>query len=463
MRFVDAQGRSYVLSVDTRKDGDEQGVPDLRECPSQGGSDVATAAVSANPRDCFEGTTIDIDESENVTWGDPVIDEEAGTISLTATATGGALFEEGLDGVSLDRTQRIFTVPYEEAGGENCVAPSVDVVASFTQLTCDLDSGSFTVDLFDPADPNADKLLWTTTTGTVPTATANTVSEPGVVTVTVRVANVYLGDYAVSETSSLGVVSVVSVDGVETALITWTFTFVEPQDCDSNVVVVPAVTGVDYCEGAGPNALRFANFTVTDGANVTYTYTVNGGGSIPVDFNGETTVTISVEPLDVVVVTAAPTGEFELDEGYEPWGHMFIGAAFCPGAFPATVAAADITPADCDGSTVVVTLTNEGGVIWTLNGEAVEGNAVHELSAGSAVQLTAALEGPTEENEGGWTWNDPDQQTVWSSDAMTEEDCLSRLALTGAESAATQWLGAVAVIIMLVGLGSVIACRRVGA
>jgi len=167
---------------------------------------VATASVSVEPRNCYVATSIVINEgaSSNVTWGDPVI--SGGTISITATATGDALFEEGLSGVSDDRTQRTFSATYEEAGGDDCVLPSIDVTASMTPLTCEPNTGSFTAGLFDPSDPNADKLTWTTTQGTVPSASANTVSGPGTVTVTVRVANDYLGDYAVNDASGLGVV-----------------------------------------------------------------------------------------------------------------------------------------------------------------------------------------------------------------------------------------------------------------
>ena len=230
------------------------------------------------------------------------------------------------------------------------------------------------------------------------------------------------------------------------------------EDCGGELgsVVVPIVTYVDRCEGEGPNALRFATFTVTDVENASYTYTVNGGAPIAVDFGGEETVTIPVNPLDMVVVTATPAEGFELNDGYEPWSHSFIGAAFCPGTFPATVAAADITPADCEGSDVVVTLTNEPGVVWTLNGQVVDGNAVHELAPGSAVTLTAGLEGP----EGAYTWSEPDQQTLWTADGTSDEDCLSSLAYTGT-NVGTEWIGVAAVLMMIVGMGFVIRRRSV--
>ena len=225
-------------------------------------------------------------------------------------------------------------------------------------------------------------------------------------------------------------------------------------------VVVPLVTFVDRCEGVGPNALRFATFTVTDVDNVTYTYTINGGDPIPVDFDGKETVTITVAPLDTVEVTATPDEGFTLNDGYTPWKHTFNGAAFCPGTFPDTTAAAEITLGDCDGKSPVVTLTNEGGVIWTLNGKVVEGNKKHTLPWGSAIVLTAALEGPTDENPGGWTWNDADQQTLWTADGMSEEDCLSSLAFTGSSSA-TEWIGAAAALMMIAGMGFVIRRRLI--
>lgn len=286
--------------------------------------------------------------------------------------------------------------------------------------------------------------------GTVP------VSEAGVITVTVDVLDEFADEYGLNDESGLGVVDPV------TGAITWTFTFTEPDDCELGSVVVPIVTYEDYCEGVGPNALRVATFTVTDVENASYSYTVNGGVPIAIDFDGEETVTRSVNPLDVVVVTATPADGFELNEGYTPWTHTFLGAAFCPGTFPATVAAAEITPGDCEGNGPVVTLTNEGGVIWTLNGEIVAGETSHQLPWGSAVMLTASLEEPTQQNPGGWTWSDPEQQTVWTADGMSEEDCLSSLAYTGTNSA-TAWIGAAAALMMIAGMGFVVRRRSVEA
>lgn len=427
---------------------------------------VATASVSVEPRNCYVATSIVINEgaSSNVTWGDPVI--SGGTISITATATGDALFEEGLSGVSDDRTQRTFSATYEEAGGDDCVLPSIDVTAAMTPLTCEPNTGSFTAGLFDPSDPNADKLLWTTTEGTVPSASANPVSGPGTVTVTVRVADAHLGDYAVNDTSGLGVVSTIMVGDVETALITFTFTFTEAQDCELDAVVVPAVTYSDECVGEGRDAVQVAEFTVTRADNVSYSYSVNGGDPVDVVFpDGEETVTVAVAPLDEVVVTAVAADGFRLPDDYEPWSHSFIGAAFCLDTFPTTEAAAEITPPDCLGNPGRISLTNGLGVIWTLNGTVVAGNTTHTVPAGTAVTLVASLEGPSDEFPGGFGWNDEDQQTEWNAvmevdpqsggeECLLDEDELPTLAFTGANGLTTG-LGVFAVIAMLVGMGFV--------
>lgn len=568
---------------------------------------VATAAVTTNPRNCFVGTsfTIDTGASSNVTWGEPVI--TGSTISITATATGGALFAAGLAGVSSDRTQRTFSTTYEEAGGDDCVLPSIDVTAQMTPLNCEPGTGSFTAGLFDPSDPNADKLLWTTTEGAVPSASANTVNGPTTVTVTVRVADAYLGDFALNDSSGLGTVSIITVGDTETALITWTFAFTAAEDCPSLAgssassqceadapylewsidlsdaggavslptdatltlrsatnpaltyvfpavtltsagvttgsalwpgaavdgdgngtawpgwafvggewvedasnygwvrgadvellievnpsvvipvsypnatpdcanppVVVPDVSNVDVCEGTGKDAVQIATFTVTRAANASYEYTVNGGDPIDVVFpDGEDTVTVSVSPLDVVVVTASPADGFRLSDDYEPWTHTFIGAAFCLDTFPTTTASAEIVAPDCLGNAGTIALTNGLGVIWTLNGEVVAGNTTHTIPTGTAVDLRASLEGPSDEYPGGFGWNDPEQQTEWSAvmevdpesggeECLLDEDELPTLAFTGANGLTTG-LGLFAVIAMIVGMGFVIRRHQITA
>lgn len=435
---------------------------------------VATAAVTVEPRNCFVPTSLTIDTlaSLNVTWGEPVIAD--GTISITATATGGALFEEGLSGVSGDRTQRTFSATFEEAGGDVCVLPTIDVTAAMTPLTCEPGSGSFTAGLFDPSDPNADKLTWTSTDGTVPSETANTVAGAGTVIVTVRVADAYLGDYALNDTSGLGVVSTVLVGDVETALITFTFEFTEAEGCELDAVVVPAVQYTDECVGEGSGAVRVAEFTVTRADNVSYSYSINGGDPVDVVFpGGEDTVTIAVAALDDVVVTAVADDGFRLPDEYEPWSHSFIGAAFCLGTFPTTEAAAEIVQPDCLGNPGQIILTNGLGVIWTLNGEQVAGNSTHTVPAGTTVELLASLEGPSDDYPGGFGWNDEGQQTTWNAvmevdpqsggeDCLLDEDELPTLAFTGANGV-TSWLGLFAVLAMVAGMGIVVRRHQVTA
>lgn len=339
-----------------------------------------------------------------------------------------------------------------------CVAAAVNVVATFSPLPCDGGPGSWTAGLVDPSDPNASTLAWTTTAGIAPSAVANNVSNATVVTVSVRAEAPHLDDVVVIETSRLGVASTVVVEGIETTLITWTFTFEESESCELGASVVPIVTEVDYCVGSGSSAVRVATFTVKAAENATFAYSVNGGSAIDIVFSGGVREsTFAVNPGDRVVVTATAATGFALPDDYDVWSHSFVGSAFCPDTLPATVAAAEIAAVDCVRDPVVVTLTNEGGVIWTLNGAVVEGNAMHELPGGSAVQLTAKLEGATAANAGGWTWNDPEQQTAWAQEAVPEDTCLASLADTGGSSM-TGWFGAAAVVMMLAGMG--IAYRR---
>lgn len=566
---------------------------------------VATAAVSTTDPNCFRGTsfTIDPGASSNVTWGDPVI--SGGSVSITATATGGALFAEGLSGVSTDRTQRTFTADYLPALPDDdpaCTLPAINVTAAMSPITCEPGSGSFTAGVLDPTDPNADKLLWTTTEGTVPSASSNSVAGPTTVTVTVRLADDYVGgDFAVNDSSGDGVVSIVEVDGVETALITWTFEFTAATDCptltgstassqceedapylewsidltdagnsisfptsatltlrsttdpsltytfpavtingtgvttgsalwpgaavdgdgngtawpgwafvggewvvdNSNFgwvrgadvellieinpsieipvsypnatpdcanppVVVPEITKVDECVVLGLDEFeKTATFTVTRAANLSYAYTVNGGDPIAIVFpDGEDTVTITVAPLDVVEVTATPADGFRLAEDYAPWEHTFFDSSFCNDVLPATTASAVITVPDCLGNPGTVQLINELGVIWTLNGQVVQGNMTHTVPTGTAVNLIASLEEPSDEFPGGFGWSDENQQTEWNAvmeidpeaggeECLLDEEELPTLAFTGANGL-TSWLGVFAVLAMIVGMGFVV-------
>lgn len=122
-----------------------------------------------------------------------------------------------------------------------------------------------------------------------------------------------------------------------------------------------------------------------------------------------------------------------MPDGYTPWSKTFTVSAICPDTLPSTVAGASFVMPDCLGNPGRVSLTNEGGVIWTLTrGVAVEvvaGNSSYDVTPGAAVELTAQLEGP----EGSWTWNDPQQQMLWNQAfPAADDDCLPTLAFTGA-------------------------------
>lgn len=266
--------------------------------------------------------------------------------------------------------------------------------------------------------------------------------------------------FASEKTTALIAGGVLQGYGPEEDLVpgTWGTLVKNPEctDLSGGVVVVPLVTEVDRCDGRGANAIRVATFTVIDSENVSYRYAVNGGAPIGISFDdGDTEVTIAVDPLDAVDVTAAPAAGFALPAGYEPWTYVFIASAFCPDTLPATSAEADLSPADCETHPVRVTVSNEQGVIWRLNGVVVDGNATHRLHAGAAVHLTAELAGPTEENSGGWAWSDPEQQTVWRADAAAEGACtatLGSLAATG-PAVGPALLGAAGAMSLLIGIG----------
>ncbi len=384
-----------------------------------------------------QGVTYTIEDSN----GDPVaFDAVTGKTGMLPPGTYTVFGVDGdaTDAFVVSNYEKDFTIDEfsEECGGDEPtpVTPS----ASVEQISCvdeELVGGVITVDLtkqgvtYTIEDSNGDPVAFdavTGKTGMLPPGTYTVFGVDADATDEFVVSN-YEEDFTIDR-----------------------FT----DDCGGELggVVVPKVDKTDFCEGVGPNALRVATFTVTDVDNVTYQYKVNDGPAVDVDFDGQPSVTYTVKPLDKVEVLATPAEGFELPEGWS-WTHTFNGAAFCPGTFPTTVAAADITPADCDGNPVEVSLSNEGGVIWTLNGKVVAGNDTHTLPAGSAIVLTAALEED-------YTWNDADQQTLWTADGLSEEDCLSSLAFTGSSSA-TEWIGAAAALMMIAGMGFVIRRRLI--
>lgn len=447
-------------------------VPDCEE---------AVAVVTVDDRDCFEGTSFVIDEqlSDNVTWGDPVIDEDEGTISIVATATNGALFDETLDGVSEDRTTRTFTEDYEPAGGDDCVAPAIGVTADAAKIECDT-AGWFR---FGPglgvSDEDAARIVWTVGpvayAGDTETGVQHPVTEAVTITVTASLDEDSEGDFALSDESGDGVVDPESGD------ITYTFIFTLPEDCEVDSVVVPEVTKVDECIedevielDLVPSATAVASFTVTASPNVSYTYTINGGAPIAVVFpDGESSVTIPVTPGDTVVVTASAADPYSLPEGYEPWEHTFDGSEACVDLpelanWPVSASATDqiCTPTGSlvSGSITVVfpvgPVENPNPVRYFIAYGTPQQqeltSAVTPVAPGSYV-VTAIPRVPTDSvGDGGLQVDIP--LTVGAS---IGDDCeLDTLAFTGA-GAFTNWLGVIAVLLTVAGMGFVVRRHRV--
>lgn len=421
------------------------------DCEQEPG--VAGAAITVTDPNCFDTTTgIAPDEagSSNVASWSAVTTEVDGDdtyLVITATAADDYLFAEG-DGVSEDRTTKTFRVLQETVDEEDCVLPAIGVVADSSAITCDLD-GWFS---FGPgvgvSEDDAALLVWTVG----PVAYAGN-DEPGVqhpvaegvtITVTVSLVESAQGDYALNDESGDGDVN------EETGAITWTFLFTAADDCLDGAVV-PLVTYVDDCEEM--------SYTIYKADGVTYTRTINGF-EFPVTFDGDDeSVTYTAALLDDVTVTATADDGFVLPDDYEPWSYQFV-EGFCPDTGPATTASVEFTLGECEGDSSVE-LTDEGGVIWRINGEIVDGNTTHALAAGSDVEVTATLEGASDEYPLGWTWSDPEQVTSWEeSVAASDPNCSPELAYTGIGSFSDQ-LGAIALLLTLAGVGLVVRRHRV--
>lgn len=115
--------------------------------------------------------------------------------------------------------------------------------------------------------------------------------------------------------------------------------------------------------------------------------------------------------------------------------------------FPTTTAAATFDMPDCMNNPGAVQLTNEEGVVWTMNGAMVAGNSSHTVSPGTTVSLLASLEED-------FAWNDADQRTEWVQEFAAAENCPELLALTGAGDS-LGGLAALAALMTAAGVGFV--------
>jgi hypothetical protein len=220
--------------------------------------------------------------------------------------------------------------------------------------------------------------------------------------------------------------------------------------CEDEVVVVPPVTVVDDCFEQ--------SYTITDVEGVTYTRTVNGL-ELPVSFGEGDSVTYEAAPFDTITVTATPDEGYLLAEGYEAFEYTYAFDEDCLPTAPVTTASVTWTQADCLGNPGSYTLTNEPGVIWTVDGVVVEGNTKYTAAIGSTPTIVASLAPASEEFPTGFGWSDEDQQTLWNLVFAAAEDCLPTLAITGASNA-LGGLGVIAILIMMAGTGLVVARRR---
>lgn len=348
--------------------------------------------------------------------------------------------------------------------------PNINITASFSDLACEPGSGSLTVAL-GLAEENGDKLVWTTSVagnpalpGTVP------INDAGVVTVTVDVKDEFAGDYGLNDESGLGVLDPV------TGAFTFTFTFTEPEDC---VVTVPAVDYVDRCVGdlqlfsAAAALTPESSFTVTGAPNVSYTYTVNGGSPIPIVVADDGRTTIFVTPGDTVVVTAAAADPYSLPEGYEPWQKTFDESDACVDLPPLAnweVSASSTnevcTPAGSltSGSITVVfpvgPIENPNPVRYFIafgTPQQQELTSPVTAVAPGAYVVTAIPRLPADSvGDGGQQVDLPVTVGAW-----TRDDCeLDTLAFTGMSDMAG-WLGVLAVLLTVAGMGFVLRRHRV--
>ncbi len=121
---------------------------------------------------------------------------------------------------------------------------------------------------------------------------------------------------------------------------------------------------------------------------------------------------------------------------------------------PLTEGSVTFTQPDCLGNPGSFTLSNEPGVVWTVDGVVVEGNKTYTAAAGSTPTIVASL---VDSEEFGFQ---PGQQTVWNLSFIAPTNCdLTTLAITGASNALSG-LGMVAILIMMAGTGLVVARRR---
>ncbi|MDO8337294.1 MAG: hypothetical protein Q7T15_03460, partial [Microcella sp.] len=393
----------------------------------------AVAAIAVTDADCFFDSTLDEDgfTSENAEYEITVYNAETREYEVVFTADYGYRFDTSLDGVSEDGTTRTFSGTLEAADpdGDGCVLPITDASIAFIDATC-----------LDPQSLDEENFVFDSEL-----AALDSVMYDGL---DYEVVFVTIGeDTQFFQTDEPVEGRTVSEDGT---VLTFTGTLDGPNEELCPEVIVPPIVVVDDCFEQ--------SYTITDVEGVTYTRTVNGL-ELPVSFGEGDSVTYEATPFDTITVTATPDEGYLLAEGYEAFEYTYAFDEDCLPTAPVTTASVTWTQADCLGNPGSYTLTNEPGVIWTVDGVVVEGNTKYTAAIGSTPTIVASLEPASEEFPTGFGWSDEDQRTLWNLVFAAAEDCLPTLAITGASNA-LGGLGVIAILIMMAGTGLVVARRR---
>ena len=237
---------------------------------------VASASITANPRNCESPTTWNFatDAISNATWGEPFVVD--GQIKIVATATGGALFAGNL-------TTMTFTAPYEAAGGEDCgELTTVTPDASVGQISCLNDvlvGGIITVDLtrsgvsYSIEDADGNPVAFDAMTG-------KTVAlEPG--------------DYTVYG------VDADAADLFDVSDYSQTFTVDEfDGECGEPTTVTPDASVEQI---SCPNDVLVGGIITVDLTRSGVLYSIEDADGNPVAFNATTGKTVALEPGDYTV------------------------------------------------------------------------------------------------------------------------------------------------------------------
>lgn len=234
-------------------------------------------------------------------------------------------------------------------------------------------------------------------------------------------------------------------DGGKT--LTFTGTLAGPDrstDCVTTIELKDPVSFVDSCLGA--------SFTIYRVEGIIYTVYRNDDEPFVVTWaDGEQTRTYSAAQGDRVrIVPSAASDRYTIAPDPAPFERTFATYdGDCLPTLPLTEGSAQFTPASCVDTTNWVTLANEPGVQWWVNGEKAAAGT-WPVAAGAVVIEATPLTGygfPLE------------AQTRWAFDGLAVDDeCLPTLALTGVTST-SWWLGGTALLMVLVGIG-LLAIRR---